>query len=118
MISLNLCSVTEVSGPYSRLIIIKVIGARLGFPLYSSSTMVRPESCTLLISDFDVSQARISRPYIVDLVELYVEPLSPSLPLYFNEYDKVSMENLLRFMAALRRLFRSLYLPEAIRLCS
>lgn len=42
------------------------------------------------------------------LSDQYVEVLSPSLPLYFNEYDTRSMENLLQFMTALRRLFRSL----------
>ncbi|KAJ4469929.1 hypothetical protein C8J55DRAFT_479485 [Lentinula edodes] len=44
----------------------------------------------------------------VYLTDQYVEVLSPSLPLYFSEYDTHSMENLLRFMTALRNLFRSL----------
>ncbi|KAJ4469916.1 hypothetical protein C8J55DRAFT_479460 [Lentinula edodes] len=44
----------------------------------------------------------------VYLTDQYVEVLSPSLPLYFSEYDTRSMENLLRFMTALRNLFRSL----------
>lgn len=44
----------------------------------------------------------------VYLADQYVEVLSPSLPLYFSEYDTRSMEHLLRFMTALRRLFRSL----------
>ncbi|KAF5377990.1 hypothetical protein D9757_009837 [Collybiopsis confluens] len=44
----------------------------------------------------------------VCLDEPLIEVLSPSLPLYFNEYDTPAMENLIRFMGALRRLFRSL----------
>jgi hypothetical protein len=44
----------------------------------------------------------------VHLMEQYVEVLSPSLPLYFSEYDIHAFENLIRFMTALRRLFRSL----------
>lgn len=44
----------------------------------------------------------------VNTSETYVEPLSSSIPLYFNEFDTASMENLIRFMTALRRLFRSL----------
>ncbi|KAF5347362.1 hypothetical protein D9757_015170 [Collybiopsis confluens] len=44
----------------------------------------------------------------VCLAEPYIEVLSPSLPLYFNEYDAQAMESLIRFMGALRRLFRSL----------
>ncbi|KAE9388589.1 hypothetical protein BT96DRAFT_1025391, partial [Gymnopus androsaceus JB14] len=53
-------------------------------------------------------------PYVqaigaVDIGETYVEPISSSIPLYFNEFDTASLENLLRFMTALRHLFRSLY---------
>ncbi|KAJ3896430.1 hypothetical protein GG344DRAFT_72260 [Lentinula edodes] len=44
----------------------------------------------------------------VYLTDQHVEVLSPSLPLYFSEYDTRSMENLLRFMTTLRNLFRSL----------
>lgn len=44
----------------------------------------------------------------VYLSEQYVEVLSPSFPLYFSEYDDITMINLNRFMNALRRLFRSL----------
>ncbi|KAF5370410.1 hypothetical protein D9757_013134 [Collybiopsis confluens] len=44
----------------------------------------------------------------VCLAEPYIEVLSPSLPLYFNEYDAQAMENLIRFMGGLRRLFRSI----------
>ncbi|KAJ3876009.1 hypothetical protein F5051DRAFT_430107 [Lentinula edodes] len=44
----------------------------------------------------------------VYLTDQYVEVLSRSLPLYFSEYDTRSMENLLRFITALRNLFRSL----------
>ena len=44
----------------------------------------------------------------VYLSHQYVQVLSPSLPLYFNELDAHSMQNLLRFKTALRRLFRSL----------
>ncbi|KAF9062703.1 hypothetical protein BDP27DRAFT_1336206 [Rhodocollybia butyracea] len=45
----------------------------------------------------------------VNTGEIYVEPLSSSVPLYFNEFDSTSMEILIRFMSALRRLFRSLH---------
>ncbi|KAF5368670.1 hypothetical protein D9757_010208 [Collybiopsis confluens] len=42
------------------------------------------------------------------LADQYVEVLSPSLPLYFNEFDTEAFERLLRFMTSLRTLFRSL----------
>lgn len=44
----------------------------------------------------------------VYLSKQYVEVLSPSLPLYFNEYDSPAMCTLIRFLTALRRLFNSL----------
>ncbi|KAF5335612.1 hypothetical protein D9757_015360 [Collybiopsis confluens] len=45
---------------------------------------------------------------VVWLAEQYVEVLSPSFPLHFNEFDTPSFENLLRFMTSLCSLFRSL----------
>lgn len=44
----------------------------------------------------------------MNTAETYVEPLSPSIPLCFNEFDTGFMENLIRFMTALRRIFCSL----------
>lgn len=42
------------------------------------------------------------------LLKGYVEVLSHSLPLHFNEFDTEAIEDLLRFMTALRGLFESL----------
>ncbi|KAF5378381.1 hypothetical protein D9757_010881 [Collybiopsis confluens] len=45
---------------------------------------------------------------VVWLAKQYVEVLSPSFPLHFNEFDTQAFENLLRFMTSLRTLFQAL----------
>lgn len=72
--------------------------------------MVCRQLSFMLVFKASVTGPNIQALGTVNTGEIYIEPLSSSVPLYFNEFDSTSMEILIRFMSALHHLFHSLHM--------